>query len=275
MWWDVRVQRPEWAPEDVDMDSPSPARVYDALLGGSHNFEVDRRAAEHGAKMVPDLPISAAANRRFLRRAATFLVESGIDQFVDVGAGIPTVGNTHEIVQEIDPQARVVYIDIDAVAVAHATSILAGNDRAVAIRVDFRTPDDLLAELAKTGLIDLGRPVALLMVALLHLVPDEGGPVAATAALRDAVAPGSHLVISHLTSAQRPREAARLSSEVAERDKVSLVFRPRTAIEAFFGDFTLVEPGLVPLSDWRPDAAEEDAGPAGSSLYLCGVARKD
>lgn len=117
--------------------------MYDALLGGSHNFEVDRRAAQHGTAMVPDLPVSAAANRRFLRRAVTHLAGIGIRQFLDVGAGIPTVGNTHEIVQEIDPQCRVVYVDIDAVAVAHASSILAGNDLATAMRGDLRIPETL------------------------------------------------------------------------------------------------------------------------------------
>jgi hypothetical protein len=257
------------------MDSPSPARVYDALLGGSHNFEVDRRAAEHGTAMVPELPIAAAANRRFLRRAVAHLAETGIRQFVDVGAGIPTVGNTHEIVQEIDPDCRVVYVDIDAVAVAHATSILAGNQRAVAIRGDLRTPDAMLDGVKQTGLIDLSEPVGLLMVAVLHLVPDDDHPAEAVANLRAKVAPGSALVISHLTSAERPRETSRLSASVAQRDRVSLVFRPRADIEGFFGDFPLLPPGLVKLSQWRPDPAELDAGSPGGSLYLAGVGAKN
>lgn len=257
------------------MNQPSPARVYDALLGGSHNFEVDRAAAENGTRMVPDLPIAAAANRRFLRRAVTYLAESGIRQFVDVGAGIPTVGNTHEIVQAIDPDARVVYVDIDAVAVAHAGAILAGNDRAVAVRADLRSPDELLAALDGTGLVDLSQPVGLLMVAVLHLIPDEGGPGEAAAALRDAVAPGSHLVVSHLTSHRRAEETAALSESVARRDKVSLVFRTREQITSFFGDYTLLEPGLVATSQWRPDPEEEAAGSTGSSLFFAGVGRKE
>jgi hypothetical protein len=257
------------------MDSPSPARVYDALLGGSHNFEVDRLAAANGTRLVPDLPISAAANRRFLRRSVSYLANQGIRQFVDIGAGIPTVGNTHEIVQEIDPGGRVVYVDIDAVAVAHARVILAGNENAIVLQGDFRAPEALLSDLKGTGILDLDQPVALLMVALLHLIPDDQGPAPATAVLRDAVVPGSHLVVSHLTSERRPEETARLSSEVAQRDRISLVFRPRDEIAAFFGDFTLVEPGLVQLSDWRPDAAEQEAGHTGSSLYYAGVGRKD
>jgi len=269
------VRRPEWAPEDVDMDSPSPARVYDALLGGSHNFEVDRRAAQHGTAMVPDLPTGAAANRRFLRRAAGFLASRGIRQFVDIGAGIPTVGNTHEVVQEIDPGSRVVYVDIDAVAVAHGTSILRGNDRAVSIRGDFRTPEAMMDDVKQTGLIDLNEPVGLLMVALLHLVPDPDGPAEAVASLREMLCPGSYLVISHMTSEERPEETARLSAEVAQRDRISLVFRPQAQIEAFFGDFEAVPPGLTQVSQWRPDPAELDAGPLGNSLFLAGVARKN
>jgi hypothetical protein len=269
------VQRPEWAPEDVDMDAPSPARVYDALLGGSHNFEVDRRSAARAAVMVPDLPVSAAANRRFLRRAVTHLADSGIRQFIDVGAGIPTVGNTHEIVQGISPEARVIYVDIDAVAVAHASSLLTGNQQAIAIRGDLRTPEDLLADLERTGLVDLSEPVGLMMVAVLHLIPDTDRPADHVAVLRDAVAPKSQLVISHLTSAEQPQETARLSSEVAQRDRVSLVFRPKEDIQAFFGDFGLVPPGLTQLSRWRPDPAEEAAGTRGSSLYFAGVGRKD
>jgi hypothetical protein len=257
------------------MDSPSPARVYDALLGGSHNFEIDRLAAENGARLVPDLPIGIAANRRFLRRAVGFLAESGVKQFVDVGAGIPTVGNTHEIVQDVDPDSTVVYIDIDAVAVAHARAILEGNPRAVAVRADLREPEALLEQVRATGLVDLSQPVALLMVAVLHLIPDEGRPDEATKVLRDAVAPGSYLALSHLTSAKRPDDVATLTQEVQQRDRVSLVFRSQERITGFFGDFALVEPGFVDVREWRPDPVEHDSGPAGSSLFYAGVGRKE
>jgi SAM-dependent methyltransferase len=266
--------RPDWAPEDVDMDTPSPARVYDALLGGSHNFKVDRAAAAHGTSIMPDLPIGAAANRRFLRRAVTFLTEIGVTQFVDIGAGIPTVGNTHEVAQHRNPDARVVYVDIDAVAVAHATAILADNEKAAAVRGDLRTPGVLLDDISRTGLIDSSQPVGLLMVAVLHLLPDTYAPETAVATLRDAVAPGSHVVISHLTSESRAEQTAMLSSAVARRDRVSLVFRSRPQIATFFGDFQLVPPGLVEVSGWRPDAAEREIQVAGSSLYLVGVGHK-
>jgi hypothetical protein len=144
----------------------------------------------------------------------------------------------------------------------------------VAIRGDFRTPEAMLDAVKQTGLIDLSEPVGLLMVAVLHLVPDTDHPAEAVASLLAALAPGSQLVISHLTSAERPQETARLSAEVAQRDRVSLVFRSRPDIEAFFGDFTLVPPGLVTLSQWRPDSAEVDAGSLGSALYFAGVGAK-
>jgi SAM-dependent methyltransferase len=268
----VTVQRPDWAPDDVDMDKPSPARVYDALLGGSHNFEVDRAAAAHGTSIMPDLPVVTAANRRFLRRAVDHLAGRGITQFLDLGAGIPTVGNTHEIAQRHDPANRVVYVDIDAVAVAHATAILDGNAHATAIRGDLRTPDALLADVDRTGLIDLTRPVGLLMVAVLHLLPDDDAPARATAALRDVAAPGSHLALSHLTAERDADRTARLSSAVARRDRVSLVFRPRAQIAAFFGDFALVPPGLVDVARWP--AAERGTERTGAPLILAGVGRK-
>ena len=268
------MQRPDWAPQDVDLDVPSPARVYDALLGGSHNFEVDRAAAAHGTALMPGLARGAMANRQFLRRAVAYLAEAGITQFLDVGAGIPTVGNTHEIAQATDPDNRVLYVDIDAVAVAHARSILAGNNHAAAIRADLRSPDELLAAIDRTGLIDFSRPVGLLLVAVIHLVPDEDGPDEAVAALRSALAPGSFVVISHLTSDGRPDESAQLSSAVARRDRVSLVFRPKPDIARFFGDFELVPPGLGELSRWGSGPGVDDGDAGGSSLYRAGVGRK-
>jgi hypothetical protein len=268
------MQRPEWAPDDVDMDSPSPARVYDALLGGSHNFEVDRRAASNGIAAVPDLPLVAATNRRFLRRTVGHLVDSGVRQFIDVGSGIPTVGNTHEIAQARNPDCRVAYVDIDAIAVAHAQSILTGNDRTIAIRGDLRAPETLLASPELTALIDLDEPVALLLFAVLHLVTDADNPAIAVAILREAMSPGSYLAVSHLTSTHRPTDADRLSSGVAQRDRVSLIFRPRDRIESFFGDFSLLPPGLVQLHEWRPDLTQDAEGLTGSALILGGVGRK-
>jgi hypothetical protein len=268
------VERPSWAPEGVDMEIPSPARMYDALLGGGHNFEVDRRAAEMAIAKVPDLPNVALSNRAFLRRSVRFLVDSGIRQFLDIGSGIPTAGNVHEVAQQADPECRVQYVDIDAVAVAHAQAILAGNERAAAIEGDLRTPDVLLADPRLRKLIDLDQPVGVLLVAVLHLLGDADDPRGVVAAIRDAIAPGSYIVISHLTSAQRPEDAAQLES-ARERTGVGIYFRSRDEIMSLFDGLTLVEPGVVELPLWRPESANDVHEEPGRSLGLAGVGRRD
>src|SRR5690606_10311649 len=190
------MDRPSWAPEGVDMQQVSPARMYDALLGGSHNCEIDRMAAEMGKKLVPDLPRLALSNRAFLRRSVRYLVEAGITQFVDIGSGIPTVGNVHEVAQAIDPSIRVLYVDIDPVAVTHARSLLHGNDNANAIEGDLRKPAELMERVRESGLIDLERPVGVLMIAVLHMLADADDPAGKVAALYDAVVDGSYIAIS-------------------------------------------------------------------------------
>jgi hypothetical protein len=282
------MRRPEWAPADVDMDAASPARVYDALLGGSHNFEVDRQAARWGTEAVPDLPAAVLANRHFLRRAVGHLAASGVTQFIDLGAGIPTVGSTHEVVQSWNPDCKVVYVDIDAVAGSHATAILAGNDRAIAVSGDLRSPLTVLADPAVTSFLDLSQPVAVLLVAVVHLLTDEDDAPGALATLRDRLAPGSHLGLTSLTSSDRPTDATRLTG-VAQRDRISLTPRPKPWIESLFGDFSLLAPGLLPVADWRPEPdplPANGSGPRaaavrdleagrGQALILGGVARKD
>ena len=264
--------RPSWVPEDVDLEVPSPARMYDALLGGSHNFAVDRKAAAEAVALVPDLPTVALSNRAFLRRAVHFLLDAGVRQFVDVGAGIPTVANTHELVAAATPAAKVAYVDIDPVAVAHARAILADHPHAIALRGDLRSPTPLLAEPELLKFIDFDQPVAVLLVAVLHLLTDDDDPRTAVATLRDAMAPGSYLAVSHLSSAHRPEAAARLAEHSAQRSRVPITFRPRAEIEAFFEGFTMVEPGLVELPAWRPDTDAPVDAPR--SLGLAGVGRR-
>lgn len=268
------MNRPSWAPEGVDMNQASPARMYDALLGGSHNFEVDRMAAEMGKRLVPDLPRLALSNRAFLRRAVRFLVDAGITQFVDIGSGIPTVGNVHEVAQSLDPRVRVLYIDIDPVAVAHARSILRDNDNADAVEADLRKPEDLLARVRESGLIDLDRPVGLLLIAVLHLLADDDRPAERVAALRNAVVPGSYVAISHLTSELRPDDAAALGASAADSSKVGIHFRPAAAIAGMFDGWALVEPGVVELPLWRPESDRDRHEAPGRSLGLAGVGRK-
>lgn len=249
--------------------------MYDALLGGSHNFTVDRMAAEAAIGMVPDLPRLALSNRAFLRRAVRFMLDAGIRQFLDIGSGIPTAGNVHEIVHEIDPQARVLYVDIDPVAVAHSQAILLGRERAGAILADLREPDALLDAVRATGLIDLDEPVGVLLIAVLHLLADADEPVARVAALRAAVAPGSLLAISHLTSALRPEDAGRLGAHSANNSRVGIHFRPRDAIVELFQGWDVLAPGVVELPLWRPESERDQHETPGRSLGLAGVARKD
>ncbi|RDI68908.1 S-adenosyl methyltransferase [Nocardia pseudobrasiliensis] len=256
------------------MTQASPARMYDALLGGSHNFEIDRLAAESGKKLVPDLPRLALSNRAFLRRAVRHLAAAGIRQFLDIGSGIPTAGNVHEVAQAIDPEIRVLYVDIDPVAVTHSRTILYDNDRAEAIQADLRKPEELLARAEETGLIDFSQPVGLLLVAVLHLLQDEEQPQKMVAALHEAVPVGSYVAISHLTSAQRPEDAAKLGHNSANVTRVGIRFRDRDAITSMFTDWELVEPGVVELPLWHPESERDLHEAPGRSLGLAGVGRK-
>ncbi|QIS02052.1 hypothetical protein F5X71_06740 [Nocardia brasiliensis] len=268
------MDRPAWAPEGVDMQQASPARMYDALLGGSHNFEIDRKAAEMGKTLVPDLPRLALSNRAFLRRAVRFLADSGIRQFLDIGSGIPTAGNVHEVVQSIDPDIRVLYADIDPVAVAHSRAILRGNAGAGAIEADLRKPAELIDKAADTGLIDFDQPVGLLLVAVLHLLADVDEPIAKVAQLRGAVQPGSYVAISHLTSELRPEDASKLGDNATNKERIGIHFRDRNGIVAMFEGWELVEPGVVELPVWRPESDRDLHETPGRSLGLAGVGRK-
>jgi SAM-dependent methyltransferase len=264
------MSRPDWVPEDVDMTVPSPARMYDALLGGAFNFEADRRAAAMAVQLVPDLADVAHSNRAFLRRALRFLLDAGVRQFIDIGAGIPGAGSTHELAQRSAPDARVVYVDIDPVAVAHGQAILAGNDRTVAISGDLRHPEQLLADPVLLRTVDLTQPVGVLLVAVLHLLTDQDQPDRVVATIRDAVSPGSYLVISHLSSARRPDEAAKLAAQSRELG-VPITFRSEAEIAGYFAGLQLVEPGLVDLPSWRPESAEDLAEDPERSLGMAGV----
>jgi hypothetical protein len=261
------------ASTDIDVTRPSAARVYDYFLGGAHNFEVDRQLAEQIARLTPNLAETMRANRRFLRRAVRFLVAEGIDQFLDIGSGIPTVGNVHEVAQDANPAARVVYVDIDPVAVAHSRAILAGNERAGVLRADIREPERILAEAVALGLVDLNRPLAVVLAGVLHFIPDADDPAGIAARLRAPLAPGSFLLVSHATQDGQPPEvleAQRLSARTA----TEIMLRTRAEIAGFFGDFTLAPPGVVFLPEWRPEpGGEVDAHPERIGAYG-GVARR-
>jgi SAM-dependent methyltransferase len=260
------------------MDRASAARIYDYWLNGSHNFAVDREAGDRVSAQMPHAPAVARANRAFMNRAVRWLVGQGIRQFLDIGSGIPTVGNVHEVAQRIAPKSRVVYVDIDPVAVAHAQQILGGDARAVSIEEDLRRPDDLLDRSELHAVLDMRQPVGLLLVSVLHFVPDAEDPYGAVARLRDALVPGSYLALSHGALEGFDPAAMDTVKEVYQKTtNPSGQARTREEIRQFFGDFELVEPGLVWLSQWRPDLlGDEDLNEeqARKSAFLAGVARK-
>jgi hypothetical protein len=266
------VERPSWAPEDVNVERPSVARVYDYYLGGSHNFAVDREFAEQVMRAMPDAPTAAKENRAFLRRAVRHLCELGIRQFIDLGSGIPTAGSVHEVAQGIDPTATVVYVDIDPVAYAHSRAILANNPHATVVRADLRQPAEVLADPQLRAHIDFGQPVGILLVAVLHFVPDEERPADIVAGYARAVAPGSHVVVSHL-SAEGMDDATDEALTLYKRSATNVVARRSRDLATLLGDLRVVEPGIVALPQWRPEAADEAGFPASPGLAM--VARRD
>jgi SAM-dependent methyltransferase len=267
------VTRPAWAPQEVDIDRPSAARVYDYYLGGSHNFAVDREMGRQAIADWPDLPRVMQANRAFMRRAVRYCLAQGIDQFLDVGSGIPTVGNVHEVAQAENPAARVVYVDIDPVAVAHSSAILASDPRTGVVLADFLDVDAVLGDPVTRSVLDLDRPVALLVVALLHFVGDERRPAEALARYRHALVPGSHLVLSHASADALPADRAHEHVALYRRTATPMSMRPHDEVVRFFDGFTLLEPGVVGIPFWRPDGAP----PAGAERNpgYAGVGRRD
>jgi O-methyltransferase involved in polyketide biosynthesis len=231
--------------------------MYDYYLGGSHNFAADRELAEEYMRVLPDMPHIARAQRHVLHRAVRHLAAAGVDQFLDLGSGIPTVCSVHEIARAANPQARTVYVDSDPVAVAHSATLLADVPHAAVIHADLRDPGAILGNPVLTGRFDLTRPVVVLMIAVLHFVPDTDDPTGITAAYRDATAPGSCLAITHATSDYQP-ELARRAEAVYTRASHQIVYRSRQHILDMMTGYELLEPGLVDLIRWRPDP---DAAP--------------
>ena len=265
---------PEGVPPKVNLDQPSAARMYDYYLGGAHNFAVDREAAERAMAALPATVAGARTNRAFLQRAVRFLVEAGIRQFIDLGSGIPTSGNVHEVAQAIDPEARVVYVDIDAVAVTHGQSVLDGNKRTAFVHADLRDVDAVLGSPELLRVIDFAEPVALLMVAVLHFVPDSAGLPDIVARYRSALPAGGYLALSHMSMTGQPREFLERFAAVYANTANPVVLRSREEIEVLFGDLELVEPGVVTLPLWRPDGISYFTEDPERFPGFAGVARK-
>jgi hypothetical protein len=258
----------------LDVTVPNVARMYDYYLGGANNFEADRAAAEKVLALVPGLRRSALENRRFLRRVVRMLAgDAGISQFLDIGAGLPTQGAVHEVAREVNPRARIVYADYDPVVVAHGRVLLTEAGQGIMVRADVRRPADLLAMPEIRAHLDLTAPVAIMLFATLHFVPDADGPAGIVACLREAAAPGSFLAISHIGTEFFPDREA-LARAVAVYEKASERVWPRTRdqILGFFDGFDLLDPGLVPKHQWRPDAGTSADGTP--NIQWGGVGRK-
>ena len=260
----MQHHRPAWAPDSLDLEVPSTARMYDYYLGGSHNFAADRALAEAALQAWPETPFMCRANRAFLRRAVTFLAGAGVDQFLDLGSGIPTGGNVHEIAQSIRPDARTVYVDSDPVAYAHGSVLLADNPRATYLQADLRNPESILTSSAVTQFLDLSRPVAVLMLMTLHFVPDDDDPDGIVAAYREATVPGSYLVVSHGTNEYRPD--TQKITQVYSTASHGIVPRNKARIAELTAGYELVEPGLVDVILWRPEPTELEHDPLGGDV---------
>jgi hypothetical protein len=280
-----------FATEDTASKPATAARIYDYILGGIHNFRADQEAARELIAQFPFVPAASRANRAFLGRAVRELAKAGVRQFLDIGSGIPTAGNVHEVAQEVAPDARVVYVDRDPVAVAESLEILEGNDRATAIRGDLRSPQGILGHPAVRRQLDLDQPVALLLVAVLHFVPDPAQAHDAVARLVGALAPGSFLVVSHAAAETYLPETALPEADdenvAAGTDQLKIaeriytgktttpgMLRTRAQTTRFFSDVELLDPGVVWLQEWRPDESTELADDPRQNGSWAGVGRK-
>jgi hypothetical protein len=268
----------ERVPPGLDVSRPNVARVYDYTLGGKDNFAVDRQVADLSHEVMP-ARAGARANRAFLRRAVRHLVaEAGIRQFIDIGSGLPTQGNVHEVAQSIDPAARIVYVDYDPVVLVHARALLGTTDTTEVITADVRRPREILENATIRRFLDFDRPIGMLLFAILHHVNDDEDPAGIARSLRDALPAGSYLALSHFHNPGAAQPAyARMAAEAEKVFAENLGtgrFRTREEILAYFGDFELLEPGLVPYDEWRPDGLAPPLPEAMRHLALCGVARK-
>jgi SAM-dependent methyltransferase len=257
----VAVTEPNaWVPEGVDITVPNASRVYDYALGGVHNFKVDRDFWQQAQQVMPDARLLARTNRAFLNRAVRWLAEEqGIGQFLDIGSGIPTLGNVHEIAQEVNPQARVVYVDIDPVAVEQSRSLLRDNPRAQAIRGDLRDPESIISHPQVAEFLDLSRPVAVLMVAVLHFIADEDDPRSIISRIGDALMPDSFLVVSHVGPdvTAEGRERQETLRKLYQKTPTPFVIRDRSQLLSLMDDvFEVLEPGVTTAGEWRPDPDE-------------------
>jgi hypothetical protein len=267
---------PGWVPPGTDVTKASTARIYDYWLGGDHNFQADRDAARTAIALDPNIRAIARANRAFLGRAVRFLAgPAGIRQFLDIGSGIPTAQNVHKVAQDTGPGSRVIYVDNDDVAVAHSRLLLEDNPDAAIILADLREPAKILSAPEAQLLLDFARPVAVILSSVLHFIPDDAQARHIMATLRDALVPGSHLVIGHSCQDGRPELASSFENIYNSRASEQLRLRTREEIMHLFDGFALLEPGLVWMPQWRPDSPGDVPPDPEKYWAMVGVGRYD
>ena len=269
------VEDPDWLPPEINTGVAHSARVYDYLLGGKDNFAADREVGDGLTAAIPSMPLLIRDNRAFLGRAVGYLArEAGIRQFLDIGTGIPTGGNTHEVAQAAAPDSRVVYVDNDPIVLAHARALMASDPAGATafIQEDFREPGKILADPALRATLELDKPVALILVAILHFFADDENPQGIVSSLVDALPSGSYLTITHLTADFMDVDQVGRATQAGQQGGITYVPRSQAEIAAFFDGLDLAEPGVVPVQAWRPEAGGP-AGPPGSGFWSA-VGRK-
>lgn len=270
----------EWVPPGVDQNTASIARVYDYIIGGKDNFEIDRLAGDAMIAIESDAPQIAITNRVFLRKVVQYAVrEVGIRQFLDIGSGLPTQGNVHESAREIDSSVRVVYVDNDPMALAHSRALVGESDTTIVVSGDARCPNEILQNPEVRKHLDFDQPLGLLLFSILHHINDHEDPNGIAAAFRSTLAPGSLMAVSHFvnpgdgdpTVAGKVRQAEIVFNESLGTGR----WRSYDELRAFFGDFEIIEPGVVPVTDWRPEPGKSPPlSPYAYSTIAGGVARK-
>jgi S-adenosyl methyltransferase len=268
------VESPEWVPEGVDVTVPNVARAYDYVLGGYHNFAVDRELAELGEQHFPGMRHVMHANRAFLGRAVRWLVGAGIRQFLDIGSGIPTVGNVHEIAEKAAPEARVMYVDIDPVAVAHTRAILAGHQRVKVLQADLRHPIEIVDHPDVMELLDFSIPVAVVLSGVLHFISDADDPSRILAQLRDAIVADSYIALTNWTQVAEYAEGQEALRQMSNQTPTPVTLRSREQVAQLLTGLEIVEPGIVPAADWHPDPDEDEAREFAPGVLLAAVGRK-
>ncbi|MBO0803731.1 MAG: SAM-dependent methyltransferase [Nocardiopsaceae bacterium] len=259
-------------PAGIDVSRPSVARMYDYYLDGKDNFQIDRDAVAQVEEAMPEIRQLARENRAFLRRAVRYMARLGIRQFIDIGSGLPTAGNTHEIARQVIPDARVVYIDNDPVVLAHGRALLATDESTTVATADMRNPAEVLEHPETTRLIDFTQPVGVLLIAMIHFIALADQP-RIMGHLRDALPPGSHITGTHATADCNSAEAAARIEAVYATTPTPIYFRARADVARFFDGLDLVEPGLVTIDEWRPDPS--DPAPEPTRWLYGAVGRKN